>query len=149
MFAREHNLLVSIRGGGHGVTGNAVCNDGLVIDLSRMRFGSVRLRWLRLGYMKFDPFQPRILSRRQRSLPDPMAMSLLRPPPTRRDRDTVPGAYFSKPPTREADTSGNVDDGFRPDLLIERVTREDNWFVRHTPILAICPRTGIRLSREL
>jgi FAD/FMN-containing dehydrogenase len=37
MFAREHNLLVSIRGGGHGVTGNAVCNDGLVIDLSRMR----------------------------------------------------------------------------------------------------------------
>jgi FAD/FMN-containing dehydrogenase len=37
MFAREHHLLVSIRGGGHGVTGNAVCNDGLVIDLSRMR----------------------------------------------------------------------------------------------------------------
>ncbi|MGH9219703.1 MAG: FAD-binding protein, partial [Vicinamibacterales bacterium] len=37
MFTREHNLLVSIRGGGHGVTGNAVCNDGLVIDLSRMR----------------------------------------------------------------------------------------------------------------
>ena len=37
MFAREHNLLVSIRGGGHGVTGNAMCNDGLVIDLSRMR----------------------------------------------------------------------------------------------------------------
>ena len=37
MFSREHNLRVSIRGGGHGVTGNAVCNDGLVIDLSRMR----------------------------------------------------------------------------------------------------------------
>ena len=37
MFAREHDLLVSIRGGGHGVTGNAVCNDGLVIDLSGMR----------------------------------------------------------------------------------------------------------------
>jgi hypothetical protein len=36
-FAREHNLLVSIRGGGHGVTGNAVCEGGLVIDLSRMR----------------------------------------------------------------------------------------------------------------
>src|SRR5688500_20330711 len=37
MFAREHNLLASIRGGGHGVTGTAVFNDGLVIDLSRMR----------------------------------------------------------------------------------------------------------------
>src|SRR5688572_7401043 len=37
MFTRYHNLRVSIRGGGHGVTGNAVCNDGLVIDLSRMR----------------------------------------------------------------------------------------------------------------
>jgi FAD/FMN-containing dehydrogenase len=41
MFAREHNLLVSIRGGGHNVTGNAVCIGGLVIDLSRMR--SVRV----------------------------------------------------------------------------------------------------------
>src|SRR5512134_63084 len=37
LFALEHNLLVSIRGGGHGVTGSAVCDDGLVIDLSRMR----------------------------------------------------------------------------------------------------------------
>ena len=37
MFAREHSLLASIRGAGHGVTGNAVCDDGLVIDLSRMR----------------------------------------------------------------------------------------------------------------
>ncbi|MGH7265355.1 MAG: FAD-binding oxidoreductase [Candidatus Rokuibacteriota bacterium] len=40
-FARDHDLLVSIRGGGHGVTGNAVCDGGLVIDLSRMR--SVRV----------------------------------------------------------------------------------------------------------
>ena len=37
MFARENDLLTSIRGGGHGVTGNAVCDEGLVIDLSRMR----------------------------------------------------------------------------------------------------------------
>jgi len=36
-FAREHNLPVSIRGGGHSVAGNAVCNDGLVIDFSRMK----------------------------------------------------------------------------------------------------------------
>ena len=36
-FARENNLTVSIRGGSHNVTGFAVCDDGLVIDISRMR----------------------------------------------------------------------------------------------------------------
>lgn len=36
-FARQNNLLVSIRGGGHNVAGNAVCDDGLVIDLSEMK----------------------------------------------------------------------------------------------------------------
>jgi FAD/FMN-containing dehydrogenase len=36
-FAREHELLVSIRGGGHNVAGNAVNDDGIVIDLSQMR----------------------------------------------------------------------------------------------------------------
>jgi len=36
-FARTHGLLVSVRGGGHHVAGNAICDDGLVIDLSRMK----------------------------------------------------------------------------------------------------------------
>src|SRR5215468_1110000 len=36
-FARTNNLLTAIRGGGHNVGGRALCDDGLVIDLSRMR----------------------------------------------------------------------------------------------------------------
>ena len=36
-FARAHNLLVSVRGGGHNVAGNAVCDGGLMLDLSPMR----------------------------------------------------------------------------------------------------------------
>jgi len=40
-FAREHDVLVSVRGGGHNAPGNAVCRGGLMIDLSAMR--SVRV----------------------------------------------------------------------------------------------------------
>ncbi len=36
-FAREHDLLLSIKGGAHNVAGNAVNDGGLVIDLSKMR----------------------------------------------------------------------------------------------------------------
>ena len=36
-YARDHDLEIAIRGGGHNVAGTAVCNDGIVIDLSPMR----------------------------------------------------------------------------------------------------------------
>ena len=36
-FAREHHLVVSVRGGGHSVAGNAVCDGGIMLDLSGMK----------------------------------------------------------------------------------------------------------------
>ena len=40
-FARTHGVRVSVKGGGHNITGNAVCEGGLMIDLSPMK--SVRI----------------------------------------------------------------------------------------------------------
>ncbi|HEX9241278.1 MAG TPA: FAD-binding oxidoreductase, partial [Anaeromyxobacter sp.] len=40
-IAREHKLLLSVRGGGHNIAGNAVCDGGLMLDLSLMK--SVRV----------------------------------------------------------------------------------------------------------
>jgi len=36
-FAREHDLAVAVRGGGHNIAGNCVCDGGLMIDLSPMK----------------------------------------------------------------------------------------------------------------
>jgi FAD/FMN-containing dehydrogenase len=36
-FARDNDLVIAVRGGGHGVPGYAVCDDGLMIDLSPMK----------------------------------------------------------------------------------------------------------------
>ncbi len=37
-FGRENNLLIAVRGGGHNGGGLGLCNDGLVIDLSGLKF---------------------------------------------------------------------------------------------------------------
>ena len=36
-FGRANNLLISIRGGGHNIAGNAVCDDGIMLDMSLMK----------------------------------------------------------------------------------------------------------------
>jgi FAD/FMN-containing dehydrogenase len=36
-FARDHDLPVAVRGGGHSLPGFSVCDGGMVIDLSRMK----------------------------------------------------------------------------------------------------------------
>jgi FAD/FMN-containing dehydrogenase len=36
-FARANDVLAAVRGGGHNVAGRALCDDGMVIDLSAMR----------------------------------------------------------------------------------------------------------------
>lgn len=35
-FARSQGMVVAVRGGGHSIPGHSVCDDGLMIDLSRM-----------------------------------------------------------------------------------------------------------------
>jgi FAD/FMN-containing dehydrogenase len=57
-FAREHDLEIAIRGGGHNVAGTAVCDDGIVIDLSAMRAVRVdpaeRRAWVQGGALWGD-----------------------------------------------------------------------------------------------
>ncbi|WP_149183602.1 FAD-binding protein [Streptomyces sp. TRM49041] len=36
-FARDHDLPLAVRGGAHAATGHGTCDDGLVLDLGRMR----------------------------------------------------------------------------------------------------------------
>jgi len=36
-FTRDHGCALAVRGGGHNITGNAVCEGGVMLDLSHMR----------------------------------------------------------------------------------------------------------------
>src|SRR5215467_4296831 len=40
-FARDNDLIVSIRGGGHNAGGLGICDDGLVIDLAPIKYTRV------------------------------------------------------------------------------------------------------------
>jgi FAD/FMN-containing dehydrogenase len=40
-FGRENKLLMSVRGGGHNAGGLGICDDGLVIDLSKIKYSIV------------------------------------------------------------------------------------------------------------
>jgi len=57
-FARDHGLEIAIRGGGHNVAGTAVCDGGIVIDLSAMRAVRVnptdRSAWVQGGALWGD-----------------------------------------------------------------------------------------------
>ena len=57
-FAREHDLEIAVRGGGHNVAGTAVCDGGIVVDLSQMRAVCVdpagRAAWVQGGALWAD-----------------------------------------------------------------------------------------------
>jgi hypothetical protein len=65
-LARDENLLVAVRSGGHNIAGNAVCDGGLLIDLSLMK--SVRV----------DPASPNGTVRRSLSLPPATLATLMK-----------------------------------------------------------------------
>ena len=50
-YGRDNNILISIRGGGHNAGGLGICNDGLVIDLSKINYTRVnsKSKTIRVG----------------------------------------------------------------------------------------------------
>jgi FAD/FMN-containing dehydrogenase len=41
-FARDNKFVLAVRGGGHNIAGSAICDDGIVVDLSQMKTANVR-----------------------------------------------------------------------------------------------------------
>ena len=52
-FARDNELLMSVRGGGHNIAGSAVCDNGLMLDLSVLKEirvdAEARTTWVQQG----------------------------------------------------------------------------------------------------
>jgi len=50
-FGHENNMLISVRGGGHNAGGLGICDDGLVIDLSKINYTRVdpKAKTIRVG----------------------------------------------------------------------------------------------------
>ena len=46
-FAKDNGLVLAVRGGGHNIAGSALCDDGIVIDLSQMKAANVDAASLR------------------------------------------------------------------------------------------------------
>ena len=40
-FAKDNGLVLAVRGGGHNIAGSALCDDGIIIDLSQMKAAHV------------------------------------------------------------------------------------------------------------
>ncbi|MGO4832528.1 FAD-binding oxidoreductase [Rhizobiaceae sp. 2RAB30] len=57
-FARDHGLLMAVRGGGHHIAGNSVCDGGVMIDLSLMKSvrvdASAKRAWVEPGALLAD-----------------------------------------------------------------------------------------------
>ncbi len=66
-FACERDLLLSVRGGGHNVAGNAICDRGMMIDLSLMCAVRVdpnnRRAWVQGGATWGDVDHPSVWTR--------------------------------------------------------------------------------------
>lgn len=56
-FARDQGLPLAVRGGGHSVPGSGTCDDGVVLDLGRLRAVRVDPR-LKGRYAPGNPFRP-------------------------------------------------------------------------------------------
>src|SRR5262249_45970028 len=48
-LARDHGLLLAVKGGGHNIAGSALCDDGIVVDLSQLRIAGVDARARRVS----------------------------------------------------------------------------------------------------